>query len=312
MKKSLKNLTILLICAVSSKGAYAQEPISLCENFVELLRAPGIKLTASAQRPVLLPKEGLEPIVYIKNNTNKILEVPQIDSNSGVSVLHGHIDFSEDLRQSKAKRRCSFPTVDLQPGEERSFALSYPSPAWSESLSGSSDTYGRAALEKSGKHVFSVYVGEIDILGSYEVHDVQHVKSSCIDRSWRISKAQKELNLDSSQPAKRTCIMVSLVQQDQRWYLFAGHDVEYTWWIQSSSEKIQRGNQRRADGDLRPDLLPFFGIVIAEFDSEPVLVSPRVPAITKQEDFLVIDKNSRITIKSLSEAYQSKLRSVLP
>ncbi|MCX6609704.1 MAG: hypothetical protein NTW74_02510 [Acidobacteria bacterium] len=120
---SIKKLAILLTWASCVQEAQAQESISQCQSFVELLRAPGIRLTASAQRPVLLPREGLEPVISVKNDSTKVLEVPQIDVNSGLFVFEGHVDFSEEHRNAKGREFCSFPTVDLQPGEERRFRL---------------------------------------------------------------------------------------------------------------------------------------------------------------------------------------------
>jgi hypothetical protein len=210
---SIKKLAILLTWASCAQEAQAQESISQCQSFVDLLRAPGIRLSASAQRPVLLPREGLEPVISVKNDSTKVLEVPQIDVNSGLFVFEGHVDFSEEHRNAKGREFCSFPTVDLQPGEERRFPLYYPGPAWSESMNGE-DVHAFAASARLGRQSFEIYMGAIKLTGVYEVHAVQNAKAYCVDKTWRISKVQRDLASDPLKRNESTCILISLLEQD--------------------------------------------------------------------------------------------------
>ncbi len=79
-------------------------------------------------------------------------------------------------------------------------------------------------------------------------------------------------------------------------------------WLKISKEieSIRKANQRLAARVQLPEPLSHGGFVIAAFDSEPSVRATRLPAITKQEDFVVIDKSSRFTFNSLIEAYESK------
>jgi hypothetical protein len=303
--KFIFTFIVLSVSTVETMGA--QEPISSCKKFIQLLRAPGIKITAAAQRQVLLPNEILAPIVTVKNNSNGILEIPYIDHSVGLLVIQGHVDFSSEFSNSEGKEPCSFPTVDLQPGEERSFPLNYPAQAWLEDDSESAYQLKIIPVgSKMGRNQFNVYIGKIKLLASYEIQPIQDVRSFCIDKSLRVSKFQRAMAEDPSRKDEGTCLLISVLRQGQYWYVMGGYDVTDISKVQREIALMQRTNRKLPPSEHFPEPTPRGGIVLATFDSEPVIFGSRLPLITKQEDFAVVERNTKHTLKSLGADYQRK------
>lgn len=312
-------LLLVSAFATMSLPLLAQPKPIYCREFTELLRQPGLKLSVRAQREILLPNEIIEPTLRIENNSDQPLQIPIIDSTTGVAVVglmrkwndkyngYEYQDVRDKLVGAEVfpGEPCAIPQTGLRPGDSIEFSLEAPNRAWLGE-SPSKISILRIGNPASGEQRFIIQLGYLEIQGKYQVHNVEVESLTCLSDP----AVMATTNMSKKDSPKNSCWPVVLLRQDARWFLFAA----------SSQNTITNMNEYKTtfgNKSLNPEgfesmpFYPYYGTVIQSYDTRPEVLSPQFPAIVPFSEFRMSTPQGTLTGSQIREVYRDRHRDFL-
>lgn len=174
--KTLRLLSLglcVLALHLGSPSLAATQSDVLCVKFRKLMEQPGLRIEVSAQAETLLPREVVEPIVSVTNQSSRLVEIPNLEKTSGVLVSTADRAVGspgEEKRQQEAEF-CSFPTLMLQPGEQIRFHIAADKSPSFESVLAEPRASLPVARSEPGTYSFALLLGRTNLYGKYIVEE---------------------------------------------------------------------------------------------------------------------------------------------
>lgn len=178
----LLGLSTLILCLSSTAEAWQQRD-TRCKHFQELIRQEGLKIETKLLEHLLAPAEIMQPVVVVKNQSQKHREIPDFEAATGIFVdaLEG-LNYYRPVLASSEEPFCSFATVVLAPGEEREFLIR----AQRNELFAIEDAnlpfHAPSAMDGAGKHSYELHLGRMRVNGQYTVESLEIEDYTCLEK----------------------------------------------------------------------------------------------------------------------------------